>query len=115
MKHLLKAEQFAMFLITVYWFVRLNFSWCWYPLLIFTSDISRLGYLVNNKAGAIFYNISHHKAPALGIWVYAVAWGLGTWQLLGLILFGHSSLDRFLGYGLKYNEGFAFTHLGQIG
>jgi hypothetical protein len=27
----------------------------------------------------------------------------------------HIGLDRALGYGLKYNAGFVFTHLGRIG
>jgi Domain of unknown function (DUF4260) len=115
MQYLLKAEELAMFLTTLVLFRRLDFSWWWYPLLIFTPDISMAGYLLGNKAGAILYNFIHHKALALGIWVYGMARGLETWQLAGLILFGHSSLDRFLGYGLKYYAGFPFTHLGQIG
>lgn len=36
-------------------------------------------------------------------------------QLAGLILLGHSSLDRVLGYGLKYADSFKHTHLGWIG
>jgi hypothetical protein len=36
-------------------------------------------------------------------------------QLIGLILFGHSSMDRALGYGLKYPDSFQNTHLGIIG
>jgi hypothetical protein len=36
-------------------------------------------------------------------------------QISGIILFGHSSMDRSLGYGLKLNEGFKYTHLGMIG
>ena len=35
--------------------------------------------------------------------------------LIAAVLFGHSSLDRLLGFGLKYNQGFKFTHLGKIG
>ncbi|HEY0262180.1 MAG TPA: DUF4260 family protein [Chitinophagales bacterium] len=31
------------------------------------------------------------------------------------MMFGHSSMDRFFGYGLKTEEGFKFTHLGKIG
>lgn len=30
-------------------------------------------------------------------------------------MIGHSSIDRIFGYGLKYKEGFGFTHLGKIG
>jgi hypothetical protein len=36
-------------------------------------------------------------------------------ELIGVILFSHSSLDRMLGYGLKFEKGFKFTHLGEIG
>ncbi len=36
-------------------------------------------------------------------------------QLAGIILFAHSSLDRMLGYGLKYEDSFNNTHLGIIG
>jgi hypothetical protein len=36
-------------------------------------------------------------------------------QLCGIILFSHAAFDRVLGYGLKYEKGFKFTHLGEIG
>jgi hypothetical protein len=36
-------------------------------------------------------------------------------MLAGTILLGHSSLDRVLGYGLKYPDSFQNTHLGVIG
>jgi hypothetical protein len=36
-------------------------------------------------------------------------------QLGGIILFGHSSMDRMFSYGLKTFQGFKFTHLGEIG
>jgi len=30
-------------------------------------------------------------------------------------LFGHSSFDRVMGYGLKHEDAFQNTHLGRIG
>ncbi len=33
----------------------------------------------------------------------------------GLILYGHASLDRIFGYGLKFGNSFQHTHLGWIG
>ncbi|PWT99714.1 MAG: DUF4260 domain-containing protein, partial [Bacteroidetes bacterium] len=36
-------------------------------------------------------------------------------QLIGTILWSHSCMDRIFGYGLKYENGFKFTHLGVIG
>ena len=35
--------------------------------------------------------------------------------LAGLIIYGHSSMDRALGYGLKFGDHFQHTHLGWIG
>jgi hypothetical protein len=114
MKRLIQLEELAMFVLTIYLFGRLSFAW-WYPALILLPDISMMGYLFGNKTGAIIYNIVHHKAIAIAIYVagvYAQNEGL---QLTGLILFGHSSMDRMSGYGLKTFEGFKYTHLGKIG
>jgi Domain of unknown function (DUF4260) len=34
---------------------------------------------------------------------------------LAMIWLAHIGIDCALGYGLKYAEGFGFTHLGRIG
>ena len=34
---------------------------------------------------------------------------------IAMIWLAHIGVDRALGYGLKYSEGFGFTHLGRIG
>jgi len=34
---------------------------------------------------------------------------------IAIIWLAHIGFDRTLGYGLKYTEGFGFTHLGRIG
>ncbi len=115
MKTILKLEELGMFLFSIYLFSQLNFAWWWYLALILLPDISMIGYLVNNKIGAACYNLAHHKGIALVIYVSGLYLHNETLQLAGVILFGHSSMDRFMGYGLKYNEGFKFTHLGEIG
>ena len=74
-----------------------------------------LGYIAGNKAGAIAYNLFHHKAVALFIYCIGMYFQNEVLQLMGVILFGHSSMDRMMGYGLKYFTGFQFTHLGKIG
>src|SRR5437762_9982984 len=115
MRTLIKLEELAMFLFSILIFSSLSFAWWWFPLLILAPDISMLGYAVNNKAGAICYNFFHHKGIAL--LVIAVGYYLrdDRWILAGTILFGHSSMDRIFGYGLKFFQGFKYTHLGEIG
>lgn len=115
MKRVIQLEEAAMFLLTIYLFSRLSFAWWWYPALILVPDLSMLGYLAGNKAGAIAYNFVHHKSVAIAVYVAGLYWKNEVLQLTGLILFGHSSMDRMSGYGLKTYEGFKFTHLGQIG
>jgi len=34
---------------------------------------------------------------------------------IALIWFNHIGVDRLLGFGLKYGDGFGFTHLGKQG
>jgi hypothetical protein len=122
MKTILKLEELAMALGCLYFLYIFGFQWWWYLLFLLGPDISFLGYLGGNKIGAIVYNIFHHKAIALAF----VAIGLFMGDIadvsiamvllgIGLVMFGHSSMDRFFGYGLKTFEGFKYTHLGQIG
>ncbi len=115
MKKVIQLEELAMFLLTIYLFSRLSFAWWWYPALILTPDLSMLGYVAGNKWGAIIYNVVHHKAIAIAIYVAGLVWQNEVLQFTGLILFGHSSMDRMSGYGLKTFAGFKYTHLGEIG
>lgn len=115
MKILVRLEEAAMFALTIYLFSRLSFDWWWYPALILAPDLSMIGYLVNTRIGAITYNFAHHKAVAIIVYIVGLSLGNEAWQLAGLILFGHSSMDRLFGYGLKYFDSFTHTHLGMIG
>jgi hypothetical protein len=119
MKTILKLEELGMFLGSILLLYFFNANWWYYLLLIFGPDISMLGYLAGNKVGAICYNLFHHKAIAIIIFILGFALSFlesGHWTLYtGIVLFGHSSMDRFFGYGLKYENGFKFTHLGEIG
>ena len=115
MKNILKLEELFMFGITIFLFSQMDFAWWWYPLLLFTPDLSMLGYLGGPRLGAITYNFIHHKALGVSVYVVGILSANPTVQLAGLILFGHSSMDRVFGYGLKYPDAFKHTHLGMIG
>jgi hypothetical protein len=67
------------------------------------------------QVGAFTYNLLHHKAIAITLYVVGALVGSQPLQLAGVIILGHSSLDRVFGYGLKYPDSFKHTHLGQIG
>jgi len=115
MKNLLQLEEAAMFGLSIYVFSRLGFAWWWYPVLILAPDISMIGYAVNTKMGAACYNLIHHKGLAIAVYITGVYLQNDLLLLAGVVLFGHSSMDRIMGYGLKYNDSFQHTHLGMIG
>ena len=115
MKFIIQLEEGAMFLFSVFIFSSLPFAWWWFPVLILSPDISMAGYALNNKAGAICYNFFHHKGIAILALLIGYYLRNDYWLLTGSILFGHSSMDRVFGYGLKYFIGFTATHLGKIG
>jgi hypothetical protein len=74
-----------------------------------------IGYAAGNRVGAIAYNLAHHKGIAIVVYLLGLYTVNENMELAGLILFGHSSMDRGMGYGLKYFSGFQDTHLGRIG
>lgn len=115
MKTTLKLEELGMFVLGIYLFSELHFSWWWFLVLILTPDVSMLGYIVNSKIGGFTYNLFHHKGIAILVYLLGIYFNNQLTQLFGLILFSHASFDRIFGYGLKYSSSFHDTHLGKIG
>ncbi len=117
MKHIIKAEELAMAIITIYLATLLQLpinGWIYF-IAFFSPDISIPAYAINNKAGAMVYNIFHHKGIALIIALIGLLLNSEYIIFAGLMLLAHSSFDRLMGYGLKYFTGFRYTHLGNIG
>jgi Domain of unknown function (DUF4260) len=115
MKLLLNLEEWGVFLLCIFLFSRLEFAWWWFPLLLLLPDLGMIGYLVSPKIGAFTYNLVHHRLLAAVVAAYAIWSGNDHWKLAAIILFAHISMDRALGYGLKYEDSFSHTHLGTIG
>jgi len=122
MKLLLRLEEAAMMVLALFALYHFGASWWWYLILLVGPDISMLGYLAGAKVGAVTYNVFHHKGIAIAIfaagwWLQITAPDSPAWQGLlyaGIAIFGHSAMDRMLGFGLKYSNGFRFTHLGEL-
>ncbi|WP_420317356.1 DUF4260 domain-containing protein [Ekhidna sp.] len=114
MKNLIRLEELVMFLLSIYLFSFLDYAWWIYLLLILTPDIGMLGYLINAQVGALTYNMFHHKGIALFIGFMGLWWSIPELQLASIILFGHASMDRIFGYGLKFSDNFKHTHLGDL-
>jgi hypothetical protein len=110
MKNILKIEELAQVLLSIYLFSLLPYAWWVYPLFLFTPDASLIGMVLGKRYGAITYNLIHHKATALGAYLLGSLAGLPLLSLAGVLLLGHSSLDRVLGFGLLGLNGKESAH-----
>ena len=112
---LLRLEGLALFIGMTLVYAIWGGSWWVYAILFLAPDLSFAGYLAGPRIGAIVYNAAHsYIAPAL---LAVASLGAPSPRTLpvALIWLAHIGIDRALGYGLKYSEGFGFTHLGRIG
>ena len=90
-------------------------GWGTFALYFFAPDVSFLGYLAGPKVGAVSYNLAHSYIGAVACLVAGLVLPAPIVLCAGIIWCAHIGFDRALGYGLKYSEGFGFTHLGRIG
>jgi hypothetical protein len=115
MRQLIKWEEAAMFALSIVLIAPLPYAWYFWLVWILSPDLSMIAYLGGNRVGAMGYNIAHHKGVAIVLYIVGLYTFHPALEYAGMILFGHSSMDRALGYGLKYFSGFQDTHLGKIG
>jgi hypothetical protein len=115
MKTLTRLEELALAILAFYLFLLLDVPWWWFLVLLLAPDLSMIGYLLGPRVGAITYDVVHHRAVSVGFYILGGIFGIVWLQAAALIVFAHSSLDRVMGYGLKYTDSFQHTHLGMIG
>ncbi|WOJ89011.1 DUF4260 domain-containing protein [Methylocapsa polymorpha] len=112
---LLRAEGLAVALASIAAFAWSGASWLLFAALILTPDLSMLGYLAGPRRGALAYNAVHTYLGAVVLFGGTAALAAPMGMAIALIWSAHIGVDRALGYGLKYDDGFGSTHLGRIG
>ena len=115
MKTILKLEEAAKFLGAWWLTAYLGSPWWLFLAWLLAPDLSMVGYLLGPRVGAITYNLVHHQLLAVAVGLAGIVYHLPDLQFAGLLLFGHSAMDRVVGYGLKYPDDFKHTHMGWIG
>src|SRR6266700_1564018 len=108
---LLRLEGASVLLLCIFFYAQHEGNWIIYLLLLFTPDLSMLGYLINTHVGAYIYNIIHTYVLSIALLAIALLTNNTLLLLLTLILLSHIGLDRLLGFGLKYPTVFKDTHL----
>lgn len=113
-KIFLHIEGFAVLSLSIYFYGYNQFSWVLFFILILSPDISMLGYLYNNKVGALLYNIFHTYILTIIVIFCGIFLTNPTVLAIGLIWSAHIGMDRMIGYGLKYPTAFKDTHLNRV-
>jgi hypothetical protein len=111
----LRLEGLCVLIAAALAYSRFGLGWGTFALFFFVPDLSFLGYLAGARTGAACYNSAHSYIGAIAGLAAGLLLPSATLQCCGMIWCAHIGFDRALGYGLKYSQGFGFTHLGRIG
>ncbi len=111
----LRLEGLAAAAIAVTLYARTGASWWLFAALFLVPDLSMLGYLRSPCWGARCYNAIHSYVTPATLAFCALLLHSNALLPFALIWTSHIGVDRLLGYGLKYPEGFGWTHLGRLG
>ncbi|WP_025114893.1 DUF4260 domain-containing protein [Lysinibacillus fusiformis] len=114
LRKIISLEYVIAFILTVFFYGHLDFSWLSFILFLLLPDITMVGYMINSKMGALCYNMGHSLVIPAVLLVIGFTLAIPTLLMIALIWLAHIFLDRALGYGLKYDEAFTKTHLQQI-
>jgi len=112
---LLRLEGLAVAAISAVLYARTGASWWLFAALWLAPDLSMLGYLSRPCRGARIYNAFHAYVVPAVLALSALLLRDHSMLPIALIWANHIGVDRMLGFGLKYSNGFAWTHLGMLG
>ncbi len=112
---LLRLEGLIAAAATAALYARIGASWWLFAALWLAPDLSMRGYLAGACRGARIYNAFHTYVAPGALALCSLLPGAHAALPIALIWANHIGVDRLLGYGLKYGDGFGFTHLGRTG
>jgi hypothetical protein len=114
-KTLLRLEGLALFAAMVALYALWGGSWWTFAILFLLPDLSFAAYLAGPGTGALAYNAAHSTVLPVALMALGYVLPEPLIRSIAVIWLAHIGIDRAVGYGLKYQAGFAFTHLGRLG
>jgi hypothetical protein len=111
---MLRLESLVMVAGVLALYVLSGGSWLLFVVLLLAPDLSMIGYAFNTRVGARAYNTAHmYLLPGI-VLAFGLALSAPLAVHIGLIWLAHISIDRVLGYGLKYPTTFKDTHMQHV-
>ena len=113
-KQMIQLENGVAFALSFCIYIQLDYPiWLFFTLL-FIPDITMAGYALNNKIGALVYNLGHSFILPLLLLLSYLYFSKDYLLIVSIIWFAHIFMDRLLGFGLKYQDSFHHTHIQRI-
>ena len=110
---LLRLEGLAVGAVSALLYARTGANWWLFAALWLAPDLSILGYLAGPCRGSRVYNAAHTYTLPITLAVCALFLRANSLLPFALIWVNHIAVDRLMGYGLKFSNGFDWTHLGM--
>ena len=109
---LLRLEGLAVAAVSALLYARTGASWWLFAALWLAPDLSILGYFLGPCRGSRVYNTAHTYTLPATLAVCGLILHADSLLPFALIWANHIGVDRMMGYGLKFSNGFDWTHLG---
>jgi hypothetical protein len=112
---LLRLEGLVLLVASVVAYRAMGGSWLLFALLLLVPDVALVGYAAGPRIGALAYNALHTYLGPAALGALASFGVIPNAWPVGVIWLAQIGMDRALGLGLKFANGFQSTHLGQVG
>ena len=107
-------EGLIIFMSMIYIYYEFDYNWWIFILFLLTPDIAMFAYIINNRIGAIIYNLVHTYTISIPFLIFGIMMNNNLIIMVGIIWSAHNGIDRLFGYGLKYTTAFQHTHLQKL-
>lgn len=111
---LLRLDGLAVAVVALLLYRELGASWRVFAAGFLAPDLAILAYLAGPRVGAIAYNAMHTYLWGSALFGLGLLGSQASLMTVGLIWTAHVAVDRLVGFGLKYPDGFRRTHLQQV-
>ncbi len=107
----LEAAALLVFALALY--NQFGFAWSTFALCFFLPDLSMLCYAINPRVGGRAYNLAHFFLFPIALGAWGVFAESAPATQAALIWGAHVAFDRAIGWGLKYEQSFCHTDMGE--
>ena len=111
---LLRLESAAILIGAIALYADAGWSWLAFVGLLIAPDISLLALAVNDRLGAVLYDVVHNYTLPVALGVVSLLADASLGVQIATVWIAHIGMDRQIGYGLRYPSNSKETHLQRL-